>query len=190
MSACAARPTCSRASSTRAAPAGSRVAVETGEQREVPPSGQVRIEGGRLHEAGDPVGYRSGRRVQTAAEETHGAGVAPDESEQDAHQRGLSGAVRAEEPVQPTGPGDEVDAAEGVAVPVALGHADGLERDWSAMEAHDGARPRTETRKRTRNVERPSYRRAPRPPLRPGEIDRWRMSDIMEQRRARSTVRP
>ena len=107
-----------------AAPAGSLVAVETGQQRQVPPSGQVRIERGSVDEAGDPVGYRSRRRVRPAAEETYGAGVAADESKQDAQQRGFPGAVRAEEPVQPAGPRGEVYAGEGFAFPVALGYAE------------------------------------------------------------------
>jgi hypothetical protein len=63
------------------AAAGSAIAVETGEQRDVPSSGQVRIEGRSLHEPGNSVRHRSDRRIQIAAEHAHGTGVRPDESE-------------------------------------------------------------------------------------------------------------
>ena len=54
-------------------------------------------------------------------------GVAPDQSEQDAHQRGFAGTVRAEESVQLAGPRDEIDVTKGVAAPEALRHTGSLD---------------------------------------------------------------
>jgi hypothetical protein len=46
------------------------------------------------------------------AEQLHGAGVALDEAEQDAHQRGLAGAIRTEQSEQLSRSRDKVYAAE------------------------------------------------------------------------------
>jgi hypothetical protein len=108
------------------AAAASVAAIEPREQPEVPSSGQVRIERGRLHEAGNSPRYGAGRRLEAGAEKFDGAGVATDESEQNAYQRALAGAVRAEEAVQLTGPRDQIHAAESFAPSVALRHASGL----------------------------------------------------------------
>ncbi len=104
------------------------VAIEPSEQREVLAAGKIRIDGRRLHKASDPVRYGPSCRTHGAAEHAHSARVAGDEPEQDAHQRGLASAVRAEEPVQTAGAGHEIHATKGLSGPVALRYACGLER--------------------------------------------------------------
>jgi hypothetical protein len=108
-------------------PAGSFEAIEASEQREVLSPGKVRIESGCIDEARHSVGNRFGDRVEAAAEQAHDPVVAADEPEEDAHQRRLASAVRAEKPVHTTEFGDEVRATQSVAVPVSLGYVEGFE---------------------------------------------------------------
>src|SRR5262249_18648819 len=99
----------------------------TSEQLEISAPGQIGIERLRLHEAGNPVRYGSARRVQIAAQEAQSSGVPSDEPEQDANQRRFPCAVRAEERVQPTRSSDKIHLSEGIAIAVALGHAERLQ---------------------------------------------------------------
>ena len=78
----------------------SSTTIQTKQQLEVPSSGKIRIEGRRLDESCNAVGHGPGYRLTCGAKQRYGAGVAPDEAEQDTHQRRLAGAVRAEESVQ------------------------------------------------------------------------------------------
>jgi hypothetical protein len=58
--------------------------------------------------------------VQITPKKAHGAGVASDESEQNAHQRCFPSAVRAEEPMQLTRSSDQIDACKDFAISVTL----------------------------------------------------------------------
>jgi hypothetical protein len=107
--------------------AGSVEAIEAGEQRQVPSSGQVRIESRCFDEASDSVGNRFGDRIEAAAKQAHGPVVTADEPEEDAHQRCLACAVRTEKSMHTTELRNEVHAAQGIAVPVSLGHIEGFE---------------------------------------------------------------
>ncbi len=108
-------------------PSGSAIAIKTGEQREVPPGGQVGIEGRCLDKTSDPFRQRSGGRRLVASEETHGSGVTSNQSETDTDERGLPRAVRTKQTMQLAGRSTKAYAVEGLPVAVRLRHADDLE---------------------------------------------------------------
>src|SRR5579884_2539583 len=71
-------------------------AVEVGQQAQVAPAGQVRVEARSLDEAGDAVEGARAVVERVAPEQPHGAFRRPDQAEQHAQRRRLPRAVRAE----------------------------------------------------------------------------------------------
>ena len=105
--------------------------VETGEERQVPASGQIRIEAGRLDVAGDTLGERIGRGADGRAEQVDRARVRLDQPEHDAHQRGLARTVRTEQSMKAPWPHQQAHIGKHVAITVTLAdaaHFDGQRR--------------------------------------------------------------
>ncbi len=75
------------------------LAVEAAEEFQIRAPGQIRIEPGRVHEAGDTVRQPPVDRVDAPSRNAHRARVAVDQAEHHAHQRGLARAIRPEQSV-------------------------------------------------------------------------------------------
>ena len=120
-------------------PLARAVAVERGQQLEVAPAVQVRIEGGRLDEAGDAV-ERVHRLERIAPEQPDAPLGGPDQPQHHPQARGLAGAVGPEVPVHVAGVDGQIDARHRGQLAVALDEAPDLDRRRTGARAGVGRR--------------------------------------------------
>jgi hypothetical protein len=116
------------------APRVGPVAVERGEQAQVPASCQIRIESRLLDEAPDtPERGRPESRI--GSEDGDRPRVASHEAEQDAHRRRLARPVGAEKPVDLARGNGEIDVVHGAPRSVVLDEASDLDCRFHAFQA-------------------------------------------------------
>ncbi len=102
-------------------------AVEAGEQLEVAPAAQVRIEAGRLDEPRDPLEGAGALAHRVAPEQLGATGRRADQAQEHPQRRGLPGPVGPEVAVDVAGLHRQVDAVDGGEVAVALHQAPGAD---------------------------------------------------------------
>ena len=99
------------------------IAEEPAEEDEILVAGQVLVDRGELPGEADPAAHRVGIGDHVEPEHAGAAAVGLEQRREHAHDRGLAGAVRAQEPVDRAAADDEVDAVDGAVRPEGLDQA-------------------------------------------------------------------